>query len=125
AGDDARCLHVDASALLGVDWTLAVDRVAERVDHPAEQALADRHVDDGASAFDGLPFLDLAVFTEDHDADVVDLEVERHPADAVLEFDHLASFNVVEPVDAGDAIANGADLAGPRNLGLLAEVLDL
>ena len=38
---------------VGLDRALAVDRVAERVDHAAEQALADRHVDDGAGALDG------------------------------------------------------------------------
>jgi F0F1-type ATP synthase alpha subunit len=35
--------------------------VAERVDDAAEQALADRHVHDGAGALDGLAFLDLEV----------------------------------------------------------------
>jgi hypothetical protein len=35
------------------DRALAVDRLAERVDDAAEQALADRHVDDLAGALDG------------------------------------------------------------------------
>ena len=38
------------------DRALAVDRVAEAVDDAAEQALADRHVDDGAGALDGVAF---------------------------------------------------------------------
>ena len=41
---------------VGLDRALAVDRVAERVDDAAEQALADRHVDDGAGALDGRAF---------------------------------------------------------------------
>ena len=65
---------------VGLDRALAVDRIAERVDHAAEQALADRHVDDGAGALDGLAFLDLAVGAEDHDADIVGFEVQRHAA---------------------------------------------
>src|SRR5215471_12548212 len=124
ARDDAGRLDVDPLALAG-DRPLIVDRIAERVDHAAEKALADGNVDDGAGALDGLAFLDLAVIAEDHDADIVDLEVERHAADAVLELDHLAGLHIVEAVGAGDAVADGEHLSDFRDLGLLAEVLDL
>src|SRR5688572_26042054 len=98
--DDAGGLDVDAAALARLDRALAVDRIAEAVDDPAEKAHADRHVDDSAGALHRVAFLDLAVGTEDDDADIVDLEVQRHAADAVLEGDHLAGLDVVEPVDA-------------------------
>src|ERR1700716_675698 len=125
ARNDAGRLDVDAHPLVGLDRALAVDRIAERVDDAAEQALADRGIDDGAGALDGLAFLDLAVGAEDHDADVVGLEVQRHAAGAVLELDHLAGLDVVEAVDAGDAVADGQHLSDFGNLGLLAEILDL
>ena len=76
-------------------------------------------------ALDGLAFLDLAVVAEDHDADVVGLEVERHAADAVLELDHLAGLHVVEAVGARDAVADRQHLADFGDFGLLAEILDL
>jgi hypothetical protein len=112
-------------ALGRLDRALAVDRVAEAVDDAAEQALADRHVDDRLGAADGVAFLDRGVRAEDHDADIVGLEVERHALDAAVELDHLAGLDVVEAVDAGDAVADrqhGADLA---DLGLGAEARDL
>ena len=61
-----------------VERPLAVDRVAEPVDDAAEQAAADRHVDDRAGALDRVALADAAVVAEDHDADIVGLEVERH-----------------------------------------------
>src|SRR5690606_28893520 len=111
---------------LGIfDRALAIDRVAEAVDDAAEQALADRHVDDRLGALDGRAFADLGVRTEDHDADIVGLEVQRHALHAAFELDHLAGLDVVEAVDAGDAVADrqhGADLG---DLGLGAEIGDL
>ena len=125
ARQDARRLDVDAHAGFALDRALAVDRVAERVDHAAEQGLADGHLDDGAGALDGVAFLDAAVLAEDDDADVVGLEVEGHAADAAGKLHHLAGLHLVEAVDAGDAVAHRQHLADFGDLGLLAEVLDL
>src|SRR5437667_1781583 len=125
ARNDAGRLDVDALAFGCLDRTLAVDGIAERIDDTAEQALADRGVDDGAGALDGLAFLDLAVGAENHDTDVVGFEVERHAAGAVLELDHLTGLDVVETVDAGDAVADGQHLSDFGNFSLLAEILDL
>src|SRR3546814_20934149 len=64
--------------------------------------------------FRSVAFLDLGVAAEDHDADIVGLEVERHALHAVGEFDHFAGLDIVEAVDAGDAVADrehGADFA--------------
>src|SRR5262249_39499702 len=104
---------------------LAVDRIAEAVDHAAEQPAADRCVDDGAGALHRIAFLDVAVVAEDDDADVVGLEVERHAANAAGELDHLAGFHLVEAVDAGDAVADRQHGADFGHIGFDAEVLDL
>ena len=47
------------------------------------------------------------------------------PLHAALELDHLAGLDVVEAVDAGDAVADRQHLADFGDLGLLAEILDL
>src|SRR5262249_60441589 len=52
-------------------------------------------------------------------------EIERHTARAILELDHLAGLHIVEPVDAGDAVADREHRTDLRDLGLLAEILDL
>src|SRR5690606_4086787 len=71
ARDNPRRFHFDTPALGGLDRALAVDRVAERIDHAAEQALAYGHVHDGARALDAVAFLDLGIRAEDHDTDIV------------------------------------------------------
>ena len=125
ARDDARRLDLDAAALGIFDRALAVDRIAERVDDAAEQALADRNVDDGARALDGRAFRDLGVRAEDDDADIVGFEVEGHALGAVVELDHLAGLDVVEAVDAGDAVADRKHGADFRDLRFGVEIRDL
>ena len=96
-----------------------------RVDHAADQRLADRHAEQRAGRRDGVAFLDAGVFAQDHHADRGFLEVQRDPLDAVLERDHLAGHQPREAVDARDAVADLEDLAhlAPRDLG--GELLDL
>src|SRR5262249_18620242 len=48
-----------------------------------------------------------------------------HAARAVGELDHLAGLHLVEPVDAGDAVADRKHLADLGHLGFLSEILDL
>src|SRR5262249_49795012 len=60
-----------------------------------------------------------------HDADIVVLEVQRHALDAARELDHLAGLDAIEPVDAGNAVADRQHLADFRDIGLGAEIRDL
>src|SRR3954462_12873933 len=105
-----------------MDRALAIERVAEGIHPPAEQALAHRDVHDRLRALDRLAFLDLAIVAEDDDADIVAFQIERHAAHAVLELDHLAGLHIVEAVDAGNAVADGEHLADFGDLGLAAEI---
>src|SRR5690606_34274702 len=124
--DDAGGLHVDAATLGELDRALAVDRLAQRVDDAAQQALADRHVHDLAQAAHVVALGDGGVRAEDHGADVVALQVQGHALHAGLgELDHFTRLDVVQAVDARDAVADRQHLADVGNVGFYAEVGDL
>src|SRR5690606_8216251 len=125
AGNDARRLDVRDAAFGRLDRALAIDRIAERVDDAAQQALAHRAVHDRARALDGIAFPDLTVGAEAHDANVVAFEVQRHAADAAWEPDHLAGLDIVPSVDARDPVADGKHAPDLGDFNLLAEVPDL
>ena len=116
--DDRRRLQLQGAARLGLDVAEAVDRVAERVDDPAEEAVADRDREDLAGAADLLALLDAAELAEDDDADLADVEVQRQAERAVLEAQQLVGHDAGQALDAGDAVAGLADppdlLAGGR-----------
>ena len=118
-------VRVGHPALAGLDRALAVDRVAQRVHHAAQKRVTGGHVHNRVCALDGVAFLDVPVTAENHDADIVAFEVQRHPHDAAGKLDHLAGLHVVKAVDPGDPVADAQHAADLGNLGLLTEVLDL
>ena len=54
-----------------------------------------------------LTLVDGVVLPEDHDADVVVLQVERHALDAAVEAHQLAGLHAAQAVDARDAVSDG------------------
>jgi hypothetical protein len=122
---DAGRLHLDPSQLGSLDGTLAVDRLPERVDHPTEQRLADRDLEDSAGATDDVPLADVDVLAHHGDPDVVLLEVEDEPLQITGKIDELPGHGLVEPVDARDPVADRQDRAGLGDVDLPLVVLDL
>ena len=119
--DHARGLELGRPGLGGVDLALVVERAAERVDDPAQQLLADRDLEQAAGALHRVALDDLVPLAEQHDADVVGLEVQRQAGDVVGQVEHLERHAVVEPVHAGDAVGDrehGADLREVGGVGL-------
>src|SRR3989449_8181213 len=108
---DARGVTLDRPKLVGVDRALGVHRLAERVDDPTSQRLADRHLGDPVRPPDDVAFLDERVVAEEHRADLFLLEVEDHPDDVAGELEQLARHRPLEPVDARDAVADLDDAA--------------
>src|SRR5579875_1371359 len=65
-----RRLGLQRAQLGGLDRPLAVQRLAERPDDPAEEGVTDRHRQDLAGPLDLLALLDLAELAQDDDADL-------------------------------------------------------
>ena len=93
------------------DRTLAVDRLAERVDDAADHLVADRHRDDAARPLDGVAFLDVRRVAEQHGADALLFEVQRDAEQPVRELEHLAGHRALDAVNARDAVADRHDRA--------------
>jgi hypothetical protein len=122
---DARRLELERPAVRRLHHALAVERPAQRVDHPADHRLAARHAQQLAGAAHLVTFLDVEVAAEDDDADRALLQVEDLAELAVLELQLLSGHGVGQAVDPRDAVT---DLEHPADFGqvdLAAEVADL
>src|SRR5262249_38912278 len=73
--DDAGRDAFDRRILSRRDRTLAVDWLAERVDHAAKERVADRDRNNAARALDRVALFDFLELTEEHGADALFLEV--------------------------------------------------
>src|SRR5262249_10239528 len=116
---------IDARSFLKLYRTLPINRISESVNHATKQALAYRYVDNRASAFDRLTFLDFTVVAKNNDANIINFKIERHAAHAVFEFNQLAGLYMVEAVNACDAVTDGKHVANFGYLGFLTKVFDL
>jgi hypothetical protein len=114
----ARRLELGGAGFLGIDLALAVERQAERGDDAPQQTRADWDLEQAVGALDRVALDDLLPLAEEHGADVVGLEVQREADHVVRELEHLERHAVLEPVDAGDAVADGQDGADLGQVGL-------
>ena len=99
---------------VAVEGALAVDGLAEGVDDPAEQAVADGDRQDAPGGLDGRALLDggdLLAVAEDDGADRVLVEVQGEAEGAALELEQLVDGGVGQARHAGDAVADLEDAA--------------
>ena len=80
-------LQLQGPGGLGLDVALGVQRAAQRVDHPAEEAVAHRYRQHPAGVPDLVALLDPGGVAEDHAADLADVEVEGHAEQAAGELE--------------------------------------
>ena len=113
AVDDAGSDPLHVHGRVGLDRSLAVERQAQGIDHPPEHLVPGGDLHDAAGAANAIAFLDQRGLAEQHGADVVLLEVQRHAHHVVGQLEQLARHDLVQAVDAADPVADrdhGADL---------------
>ena len=88
------------------DRSFSVQGFSERIDHAPPEGITDRDLRDLAGALDLVAFLDALIFPEDHDADVVRLEIKDEPHGSLMKGDEFAGHDLVEAVNAGDAVTD-------------------
>merc|ERR1719209_522995 len=116
-GDDARGLQANTEPLAGSKGTLAINRVAQGINNPAETLHANGNVDNGTGPLHDIALLDELVVTEDDNTNVVRLQVEGHALQARAEFHHLLSLDVLQTIDTGNTVSNGEDTASLLKVG--------
>ncbi|CAB4864703.1 unannotated protein [freshwater metagenome] len=103
--DDGRSLQFEHATRLGLDRAKTIDRVAERIDHAAEEGITDRHRENFTGAAHGLAFGDLRAIAEEHDTDFTHVQVQGETKQATLELQQLVGHCRVEAFNAGNAVA--------------------
>ncbi len=108
---DAGGLHVHTAGFGRFDRTFTINRVAKAINDTAQQALANACLDNRACPLDRITFTDITVGTKNHDTDVIGFKVEGQPFNAAREFDHFTGLNIVQTINAGNAVTDGKHLA--------------
>src|SRR5207302_2163509 len=106
SGDDTGSHLFDGRRLFRLDRTLAIDRLAERVDHPPDQGLPHRDLDDATRGANHVALADLLVGSQDDGAHGVLLQVERHTAHPTFELEQLQRAGVPQSVDLRDPVTD-------------------
>ena len=125
AADDARGLHLQAPTLLGRDRTLAVDGLAQCVDHPPQEGVAHRYGEDPTRGPDHLLLVEVVDVAQDDGADALLVEVERQAEGPVLKLEELVDGRLGQTGDPGDAVTHlhhPTDLLGPDGGRVLLDV---
>ncbi|MND74633.1 hypothetical protein D3C80_662300 [compost metagenome] len=115
--DHARSDLLDRIGFLGIDRAFAVDRVAQGIDHATQQFRTNRNLEDAAGALGAHAFVQALVAAQNHGANGVLLQVQRHTVDAARELDHFAVHYIGQTEDAHDAVRyadDGAFVTGLR-----------
>ncbi len=104
-----RSLNLQCATGFRLDVAAAVNRLGQRVDHAAQERVADGHRKHLTGALDLLALFDLLEVAEDDGADAVLVEVERHAQHAAGELEQLLRHHRGQALDVRDTVAGVDD----------------
>jgi len=129
---------LEGQVLRRLHRTLAIERLAERVDDATDQLIADGNLRDATRRPDGVAFLEVLVLTHDDRAHAILPEVEREAEHRLSagwrwELKQFTGHGLLQSVDARNAVTDRRDhaLVGVDDRGveagnaLLQDVADL
>ncbi len=102
--DYAGCQPLDGQTLRGGNGALIVNGLAERIYDAADERFTHGDAENLPGTLDLVAFANLGVLAHQHGADLVFFEVHGESRDAVGELDEFAGHNLVETMQAGDAV---------------------
>src|SRR5215471_8928516 len=111
--------------MLRLDWSLAVDRLADRIYDTTHEGFADWNLRDAPGPFDGIAFLDSDIVTHQHSSDVILFQIQGNAIEAAGEFQHLAGHSTIQTIDLRDPVADLNHRAGFFDVDLFVEAFNL
>ena len=96
---------LDGAHFLCLDVSKSVQRIAERIDDPAEHFFPDRHLDGFSCRIDKVAVTDFVLSRKEHGAYAVLFEIECKGMVSALDFEKLVVFYVTEPRYMDDPVA--------------------
>jgi hypothetical protein len=111
-----------SGSFTGCRWTtLGVKRLTQRVDHAADQGVANRDRGHATGASHLVTLVDFRVLAENRRADIVLLQIKHQAHNVTGKQNQLRHLDVLQTPDAGDAIADLQDGADGlhRELGVI------
>src|SRR5215813_106868 len=123
--NNARRQALEGYVLVGGNRSFVVDRLTEGVDDAPNHGLAHWHTHDASGTLNLVAFFYLGVIAEQHNTDLVFLQVHGDTGIVVREGEQFSRHDLVESVDTRNTVAQRDDGAHfvDRNLGFI--VLDL
>src|SRR5215467_11557793 len=111
--------------MLRLDWSLAVDRLANGIHNTAHEGFADWNLRDAPRPFDRIAFLDSDIVTHQDGTDVILFQIQGNAIEAAGKFQHLAGHSTIETVDLRDPVADLNHRTGFFDVDLLVEAFNL
>src|SRR5690606_2174624 len=101
---------LDRQALPGQQGPLIVERLAQRIDDPANQALPDRHIDNMATALNLVASVQQPIISKQHNANLIFIDIEGNALNAAGENKYLFKADTRQAGDAGNTGGNAGDV---------------